>query len=102
LEIEQLKPNARLSPRKPDTKEGGMSTFMARPSGETLMAEQPIAQPGVATALQGGPLEPALEYVRQALSGLQFGQIAIIVQDGVVVQVERTERKRFRRGEHRS
>lgn len=44
-------------------------------------------------------LEPALEHIRQALLGLQFGQVSVIVQDGVVVQVERIERKRFRRGE---
>jgi hypothetical protein len=41
----------------------------------------------------------ALEHVRRALVGLQFGEVSIIVQDGVVVQVERIERKRFRRGE---
>jgi hypothetical protein len=39
-----------------------------------------------------------LEHVRQALAGLQFGEVSIIVQDGVIVQVERIERKRFRRG----
>jgi hypothetical protein len=44
-------------------------------------------------------LDPAIEYIRQALVGLQFGQVSVIVQDGVVVQVERVERKRFRRGE---
>ncbi len=44
-------------------------------------------------------LDPAIEYIRQALVGLQFGQVSVIVQDGVVVQVERIERKRFRRGE---
>lgn len=57
------------------------------------------AVPGLPTA--AGLADPALDYVRQALAGLQFGQVAIIVQDGVVVQVERTERKRFRRGEQR-
>lgn len=56
--------------------------------------------PGLRPA--AGALDPALDYVRQALAGLQFGQVAIIVQDGVVVQVERTERKRFRRGEQRA
>jgi hypothetical protein len=44
-------------------------------------------------------LEPALEHIRQALVGLQFGQVSAIVQDGVVVQVERIERKRFPRSE---
>ena len=40
----------------------------------------------------------ALRYVEEALRGLQFGAVTIIVQDGVVVQVERTERRRFQRG----
>jgi hypothetical protein len=39
----------------------------------------------------------ALRYVEEALCGLQFGAVTIIVQDGVVVQVERTERRRFQR-----
>jgi hypothetical protein len=37
-----------------------------------------------------------LEAVRRALRGLRYGQIVVIVQDGVVVQVDRTERKRLR------
>ncbi|HEX3727045.1 MAG TPA: YezD family protein, partial [Pirellulales bacterium] len=44
-------------------------------------------------------LETAIEHIRRALVGLQFGEVSVIVQDGVVVQVERIERKRFRRGE---
>jgi hypothetical protein len=52
-----------------------------------------------ATAHDPRQLEPVLEHVRRALVGLQFGEISVIVQDGVVVQVERIERKRFRRGE---
>jgi hypothetical protein len=39
----------------------------------------------------------ALRYVEEALRGLQYGTLTIIVQDGVVVQVERTERRRFQR-----
>ena len=42
-------------------------------------------------------LDQALTQVRQALSGLRFGQIAITVQDGVVIQIERTERIRLAR-----
>jgi hypothetical protein len=37
----------------------------------------------------------AWQHIEQALRGLQFGSVTVIVQDGVVVQVERTERKRF-------
>jgi hypothetical protein len=44
-------------------------------------------------------LDSVLAHIRQALAGLQFGEVSIVVQDGVVVQVERIERKRFRRGE---
>ena len=50
-------------------------------------------------AHESRPIDPVLEHVRRALVGLQFGEVSIIVQDGVVVQVERIERKRFRRGE---
>lgn len=45
----------------------------------------------------GGRLDEALALVRQALSGLRYGQIAITVQDGVVIQIERTERTRLAR-----
>ena len=38
----------------------------------------------------------ALEHVRQALRSLRYGQVVITVQDGVVVQVDRTEKTRLR------
>jgi hypothetical protein len=41
-------------------------------------------------------LRHALEHVRQALSSLRYGQVVITVQDGVVVQVDRTEKTRLR------
>jgi hypothetical protein len=43
-------------------------------------------------------VDQVLTQVRQALSGLQYGQIAITVQDGVVIQIERIERVRLARG----
>jgi hypothetical protein len=36
-----------------------------------------------------------LENVVDALRGLRFGAVILTVQDGVVVQVERTEKRRF-------
>jgi hypothetical protein len=43
------------------------------------------------------PLEQeTLDAIRNALRGLQFGQVVVIVQDGVVVQVDRTDRRRLR------
>jgi hypothetical protein len=39
----------------------------------------------------------ALQHVEEALRGLAFGTVTLVVQDGVVIQVERTERRRFPR-----
>jgi hypothetical protein len=39
----------------------------------------------------------ALARVRDALSGLRYGEVTVIVQDGVIVQVERTEKLRLQR-----
>lgn len=63
------------------------------------MAENSATDSPRSPARDPRQLDPALDYIRQALVGLQFGQVSVIVQDGVVVQVERVERKRFRRGE---
>jgi hypothetical protein len=40
------------------------------------------------------------QHLENALRDLQFGSITLIVQDGIVVQVERTERKRYQRPPH--
>lgn len=37
-----------------------------------------------------------IDRIKEALSGLQFGTVTVVVQDGVVVQVERTEKFRVR------
>lgn len=38
----------------------------------------------------------ALGYIAEALKGLQFGQLTVLVQDGIVVQIERTEKRRLK------
>lgn len=51
------------------------------------------------------PAEPAGEdyrereiaQIRDALRGLKFGAVNIVVQDGVVVQIDRTEKRRLRK-----
>jgi hypothetical protein len=42
-----------------------------------------------------------LAQIRDALRGLRYGTVSIIVQDGVVVQIDRLEKRRIRRGEER-
>jgi hypothetical protein len=51
------------------------------------------------------PAEPVIEdtrereiaQIRDALRGLKFGAVNIVVQDGVVVQIDRTEKRRLRK-----
>ena len=39
--------------------------------------------------------ESVLQSIQQALHGLRFGQVTIIVQDGRVIQIDRMERHRL-------
>ncbi len=41
--------------------------------------------------------EWVLREVETALRGLRYGTVTVTVQDGVVIQVERLERKRYQR-----
>lgn len=52
----------------------------------------------VATATDASAAQEstALDHIRDALRGLRFGLVQVIVQDGVVIQIERTERRRLR------
>jgi hypothetical protein len=48
------------------------------------------------TAEGEGDARGVSEHIAQALRELQYGTVTIVVQDGVIVQVERTERTRFK------
>ena len=37
-----------------------------------------------------------LEDVRMAVQGIHYGEVRVIIQDGVVVQIERLEKRRLR------
>ena len=37
-----------------------------------------------------------LEQVRSAVRGIQFGEVRVIIQNGLVVQIERLEKQRLR------
>ena len=52
--------------------------------------------PSHVTSEQGSAAQ-ALDRIRDALRGLRFGTVSVIVLDGVVVQVERTEKLRLLR-----
>jgi hypothetical protein len=42
-------------------------------------------------------LQWALAHVLDSLRNLQFGVVTLTIQDGVVIQVERTDRRRYQR-----
>jgi hypothetical protein len=45
---------------------------------------------------RGDTFDEALEQIRDSMRGLRFGSVNIIVQDGVVIQIDRTEKHRLR------
>lgn len=75
---------------------------MAMP-GKSFVAIRAGGQQGVGKMnqpLSGLPLGeqrlPELQQIAEALQGLRYGTVTIIVQDGVIVQIDRTEKKRLR------
>jgi hypothetical protein len=46
--------------------------------------------------MESARTEPDLETVRTALRGIRFGEVRLVIQDGVIVQVERVEKRRLR------
>ena len=46
--------------------------------------------------------DEALERIHVALRGLRFGTVTVVVQDGLVVQVERTEKIRVQKRQPRA
>lgn len=49
----------------------------------------------------GAPLElddDWLDRIKQSLNGMEYGSVQIIIHDGRIVQIEKTERKRFEAG----
>ena len=53
----------------------------------------------ILTATADAERERELVHIREALRGLRFGAVNVIVQDGVVVQIDRTEKRRVRHAE---
>jgi hypothetical protein len=46
--------------------------------------------------------EAVLAQIRGVLQGLRFGSVTIVIQDGVVVQIDRTEKRRLQPNARRS
>jgi len=63
-----------------------------------MSTKQGVAK-NVVRADQADREDDAIERIRAALHGLRYGAVTALVQDGVVVLVERTEKMRLQRRE---
>ena len=67
--------------------------------GGGVIVSDPISQqPKTQTAETAAPADDAINQIRDSLRGLRFGSVNIIVQDGVIIQIDRTEKRRLRNG----
>ena len=65
------------------------------------MFEQPSSKLSSGPSSEAEDIGIVLDQIQQALRGLRFGEVTVIVQDGVVVQVERTDKVRLAGRERR-
>ena len=71
-------------------------------SGGAIVSD--ATSPGNGQVAEGATTgENALDEVRASLRNLRYGSVTIIVQDGVIIQIDRTEKRRLqtRRGNGR-
>lgn len=65
--------------------------------GGGINVTDPIShQPHIASQERISAIDEALNQIRDSLRGLRFGSVNVIVQDGVVIQIDRTEKRRLR------
>ncbi len=65
-------------------------------SGGTVVSENTPGEQIEASNERDAAAARTLEEIRLSLRGLRFGSVNIIVQDGVVIQIDRTEKRRLR------
>jgi hypothetical protein len=64
-------------------------------SGGTYVSDTPTQHHfPIATDRETGG-EGALDEIRASLKNLRYGSVTIIVQDGVIIQIDRTEKRRL-------
>lgn len=76
-----------------------MSSLINRREGSAKMRDKVTRTQPEGVRQEQLQQDSAFEHIREALVGLQFGEVLVVLQDGVIVQLERTERKRFRKTE---
>jgi hypothetical protein len=76
----------------------GSQRHPQKPDEESIMTETLSGVERQLATPADVDVETAFEQIRQALRGLRYGNVTVTVQDGVVVQIDRTERRRPVRG----
>jgi hypothetical protein len=61
-----------------------------------VIVSEPSSQQSKTPSEDGAAADDAINQIRDALRGLRFGSVNIIVQDGVIIQIDRTEKRRIR------
>lgn len=82
-----------LSPLKPPNDFNGMQ-FAFQPAPVPTYLLRTSARKSVGGVMDDHANE--LDAIKEALKGLMFGSVNIIVQDGVIIQIDRTEKRRLR------
>jgi hypothetical protein len=59
------------------------------------MSTSPASSNGAASAGRL-PTEDEIREIAASLRGLRYGSVNIVIQDGVIIQIDRTEKKRLR------
>jgi hypothetical protein len=65
-------------------------------STKTLHNSEAIAKGSGTIQSAQPPMETIVESIRTAISGIRFGEVRVIIQDGVVIQIDRLEKNRLR------
>jgi hypothetical protein len=61
------------------------------------MSNKPSPARDAGRALRSSPARDLdLDQVRAAVEGIRYGEVRVIIQDGVIVQIERVEKQRLR------
>ena len=68
--------------------------------GGGVVVSDPISQQSKSSAgEQSVQADDEINQIRESLRGLRYGSVNIIVQDGVIIQIDRTEKCRIRKTE---
>jgi hypothetical protein len=60
------------------------------------MSEELSYQNGRKPRLAAVDRDHDIERLRAAVEGIRYGEVRVVIQDGVIVQIERVERQRLR------